>query len=230
MDLKGRIVLWTPATSQTAFNNALCQKLTDAGTAAIVYVGYGLSVYRPTPVLRLDTASVPALRARLAEGPLTLTLDGISTSAWHGLMLYQQSTRYRPPSEQTLYYSPDVAWTTATFHYQYEVSDLVYPLGTLVGAPTVYRADGDYRDDWMSAPCNPALGEQARAAQITRDGDKLNVALPVFSDAAGHRAETAPRANTGSTVLADDGGKVLARNDTPGRATFDLPRKDEWYG
>ncbi|MFE7711324.1 S8 family serine peptidase [Streptomyces sp. NPDC057486] len=279
MDLKGKIVLWTPATSQTAFNNALYQKLTDAGTAAVVYVGYGLSVYRPTPVLRLDTASVPALRARLAEGPLTLTLDGISTSAdayflhhsvdgrvpagadwfdrrsnlarvttverthgypndpkgmyawttWHGLTLNQQSTRYRPPSEQTLYYSPDVAWTTATFHYQYDVSDFVYPLGTLVGPPTVYRAGGDYRDDWMSAPFNPALGEQAGAAQITRDGDKLNVALPVFSDAAGHRAETAPGADTGSTVLADDGGKVLARNDAPGRATFDLPRKDDWY-
>lgn len=81
MDLKGKIVLWTPATSQTAFNNALYQKLSDAGTAAIVYVGYGLSVYRPTPVLRLDTASVPALRARLAEGPLTLTLDGVNSSA-----------------------------------------------------------------------------------------------------------------------------------------------------
>ncbi|MFF1843521.1 S8 family serine peptidase [Streptomyces sp. NPDC058217] len=279
MDLKGKIVLWTPATSQTAFNNALYQKLSDAGTAAVVYVGYGLSVYKPTPVLMLDTASVPALRARLAEGPLTLTLDGVNSSAdayflhhsvdgrvpagadwfdrrselakvttvqrthgypsdpkgmyawttWHGLTLFQQSTRYRPPSEQTLYYTPDVAWTTATFHYQYDVADRVYPLGTLVSAPTVYRAGSDYRDDWMSAPFNPALGKQAGPAQITRDGDKLDAALPMFSDAAGHRAETAPVADTGSTVLADDSGKVLARNDAPGRATFDLPRKDNWY-
>ncbi|MFF2330554.1 MULTISPECIES: S8 family serine peptidase [unclassified Streptomyces] len=279
MDLKGRIVLWTPATSQTAFNNALYQKLTDAGAAAIMYVGYGLSVYRPTPVLRLDQASVPALRDRLAEGPLTLTLDGVSTGAdayylhhsvdgrvpagadwfdrrselaavrtterthgypsdpkgmyawttWHGLTLYQQLTRYRPPSEQTLYFSPDVAWTTATFHYQYDVSDGVYPLGTLVSGPTVYRRDGAYSDDWMSAPFNPALGSRAGTAQVVREGDKLKVALPVFSDAAGHRAETAPGADSGSTVLADDSGKVLARNDAPGRATFDLPRKDGWY-
>ncbi|WP_328885820.1 S8 family serine peptidase [Streptomyces sp. NBC_00316] len=279
MDLKGKIVLWTPATSQPAVNNALYQKLSDAGTAAIMYVGYGLSVYKPTPILRLDAASLPDLRARLAEGPLTLTVDGINTSAdayflhhsvggrvpagadwfdqrsrlaqvktvqrthgypsdpkgmyawttWHGLTLFQQSTRYRPPSEQTLYYTSDVAWTTATFHYQYDVSERVYPLGTLVGPPTVYRAGGNYRDDWMSAPFNPALGKQAGPAQITRDGDKLNVALPVFSDAAGHRAETAPVADTGSTVLADDSGKVLARNGAPGRATFDLPRKDSWY-
>ncbi|MEE1805927.1 S8 family serine peptidase [Streptomyces sp. BE133] len=279
MDLKGKIVLWTPATSQTAFNNALYQKLTDAGTTAIMYVGYGLTVYRPTPILRLDQTSVPALRDRLAEGPLTLTLDGVNTGAeayylhhsvdgrvpagadwfdrrsglakvrtterthgnpsdpkgiyawttWHGLTLYQQVTRYRPPSEQTLYFSPDVAWTTATFHYQYNVGELVYPLGTLVGPPTVYRKDGDYRDDWMSAPFNPALGEQAGAAQVVREGDKLKVALPVFSDAAGHRAETAPGADSGSTVLADDSGKVLARNAAPGRATFDLPRKENWY-
>ncbi|WP_405719097.1 S8 family serine peptidase [Streptomyces sp. NBC_00046] len=279
MDLKGRIVLWTPATSNTSFNNGLYQKLTDAGTAAIVYVGYGLSVYRPTPVLRLDPSGVPALRDRLAQGPLTLTLNGVSTSAdayylhhsvdgrvpagadwfdrrselaevrtaqrthgypsdpkdmyawttWHGLTLYQQTTRYRPPAEQTLHFSPGVAWTTATFHYQYDVADRVYPLGTLVGAPTVYRVDSDYRDDWMSAPFNPALGERAGAAQVVREGDKLKVALPVFSDAAGHRAETAPGADSGSTVLTDDGGRVLARNGAPGRATFDLPHEKGWY-
>ncbi|MEV6164975.1 S8 family serine peptidase [Streptomyces sp. NPDC052052] len=278
-DLKGRIVLWTPATSKTAFNNEVYQKLTDAGAAAVMYVGYGLSVYRPTPVLRLDQASVPLLRDRLAQGPLTLTLDGVSTGAdayylhhsvdggvpagadwfdrrsdlaqvhtterthgyptdpkgmyawttWHGLTLYQQVTRYRPPSEQTLYFTPGVAWTTATFHYQYDVSEQVYPLGTLVGAPTVYRKNGEYRDDWMSAPFNPALGSTAGAAQVVREGDKLKVALPAFSDAAGHRSETAPGADSGSTVLADDSGKVLARNGAPGRATFDLPRKEGWY-
>lgn len=120
-------------------------------------------------------------------------------------------------------------WTTATFHYQYDIGDRVYPLGTLVGAPTVYRAGGDYRDDWMSAPFNPALGRQAGAAQVVREGDKLKVALAAFSDAAGHRAETAPGADSGSTVLTDDSGKVLARNAAPGRATFDLPREQGWY-
>ncbi|MEV5203587.1 S8 family serine peptidase [Streptomyces sp. NPDC053720] len=279
MDLRGRIVLWTPATGDTSFNNALYQKLTDAGAAAIMYVGYGLSVYRPTPVLRLDAAAVPALRVRLAQGPLTLTLNGVGTGAdayylhhsvdgripagadwfdrrselaevrttqrthgypsdpkamyawttWHGLTLFQQTTRYRPPAEQTLHFSPGVEWTTATFHYQYDVGDRVYPLGTLVGAPTVYRAGVGYRDDWMSAPFNPALGRRAGAAQVVREGDKLKVALPVFSDAAGHRAETAPEADSGSTVLADDSGKVLARNAAPGRATFDLPREQGWY-
>ncbi|MGY3248464.1 hypothetical protein ACVWYT_007913 [Streptomyces sp. TE4109] len=279
MDLKGRIVLWTPVSSDTSFNNALYQKLTDAGTAAILYVGYGLSVYRPTPILRLDESGVPALRDRLAQGPLTLTLNGVGTGAdayylhhsvdgripagadwfdrrselaevrttqrthgypsdpkdmyawttWHGLTLFQQTTRYRPPTEQTLHFSPGVEWTTATFHYQYDIGDRVYPLGTLVGAPTVYRAGGDYRDDWMSAPFNPALGRQAGAAQVVREGDKLKVALAAFSDAAGHRAETAPGADSGSTVLTDDSGKVLARNAAPGRATLDLPREQGWY-
>ncbi|MFG3527586.1 hypothetical protein ACGF8B_12690 [Streptomyces sp. NPDC047917] len=51
----------------------------------------------------------------------------------------------------------------------------------------------------------------------------------MFSDAAWHRAETAPGADSGSTLLADDSGKVLARNAAPGRATFDLPRRQGWY-
>ncbi|MCX4736145.1 hypothetical protein [Streptomyces sp. NBC_01363] len=181
MDLKGRIVLWTPATSDTSFNNELYQELTDAGTAAIMYVGYGLSVYRPTPVLRLDPAGAPVLRDRLAQGPLTLTLNGVGTGA--------------------------------DAYYLHHSVDGRVPAGA----------------DWMSAPFNPALGRTAGTAQVVRDGDKLKVALPVFSDAAGHRAETAPGADSGITVLADDGGKVLARNAAPGRATFDLPREKGWY-
>ncbi|MFG3527585.1 hypothetical protein ACGF8B_12685 [Streptomyces sp. NPDC047917] len=51
-------------------------------------------------------------------------------------------------------------WTTATFHYQYGIGDRVYPLGTLVGTPTVYRAGGDYRDDWMSAPSTRRSGDR----------------------------------------------------------------------
>lgn len=279
MDLEGRIVLWSPANSPTEANNALYQKLSDAGAAAIIYAGYGLSVYRPTPVLSLDASSLPLLRGRLAQGPLTLKLDAVNSSAdayfihhsvdgkvpagaewfdrrenlaevttkhrthgypddpkgmyawtsWNGLTLFQQSVGYRPPMDQTLYYTPDVAWTSATFHYQYDVSDFAYPLGTLSGPPTVYRKGRTYGEDWMSAPFNPALGERAGSPQITRTGDKLNVGLPMFSDAAGHRGETAPGADSGSTVLAADDGTVLASNAAPGRAVFDLDRRDRWY-
>ncbi|MER5359481.1 hypothetical protein [Streptomyces sp. NPDC002785] len=67
------------------------------------------------------------------------------------------------------------------------------------------RKDGDYRDDWMSAPFNPALGKQAGAAQVIREGGKPKVALPVFSGRDG-----APGTDSGSTVLAGAGGGAVA--------------------
>ncbi|MFD8775626.1 MULTISPECIES: S8 family peptidase [unclassified Streptomyces] len=274
-DLKGAIVLWQPTKSSPSVNNPIYQKLTDAGVALILYQGYGLSVYKPTPIAAVNAESMPLLKDRLAQGPLTLTVDGVDTSptayflfhksdgaipagadwydrradlarirtterthgypgdpkglyawtTWHGLRLVQQMARYRVPAAQDVYVTPGVPWTTATFHYQYDVGDAVFPLGTLLTAPTVYEAGRTYADDWMSAPFNPAPGDSS----VVRDGDKLRVAFPVFSDAAGHQSEYAPQADQGTTVLAADDGTVVDRNDRPGQAVFDLPRGDRWY-
>ncbi|MFI6878796.1 S8 family serine peptidase [Streptomyces sp. NPDC050400] len=275
-DLNGKIVLWRPATSQSAVNNAVYQKLTDAGVSLILLQGYGVSVYRPTPIASLNAESAPLLKDRLAQGPLTLTVEGVDTSptayflfhkqdgtlpagadwydrradlaridttgnthgypsdpkglyawtTWQGVRLVQQTTRFRAPSRQQVYVSPDVAWSMATFHYQFDVGERPYALGTQVTDPTTYAKGRTYKESWLAAPFNPELrgGEH-----VVRDGDKLRISLPAFSDEAGHHSETAPEADTGSTVLADDRGAVLDSNDRPGQAVFDLPRDDRWY-
>ncbi|MET7552058.1 S8 family peptidase [Streptomyces sp. NPDC005479] len=145
-----------------------------------------------------------------------------------GLRLAQQSTLFRAPHRMTAYYTPDVPWTTATFEY---AMDSVGALGLQFTNPTVYRKGRTTGDNWLTGPFNPSLsvnGPDGRA-QATRDGDKLRLALPMFSDAAGHQSDPVRDLESGETVLRDGSGKVLARNDEPGQGVFDVPARGRWY-
>ncbi|MEU6946486.1 S8 family serine peptidase [Streptomyces sp. NPDC046316] len=145
-----------------------------------------------------------------------------------GLRLAQQSTLFRAPHRMTAYYTPDVPWTTATFEYAIDADG---PLGVQYSNPTVYREGRTVRDNWLTGPFNPSLsvtGPDGRA-QATRDGDKLRLALPMFSDEAGHRSDPARDLESGETVLREDSGRVVARNDEPGQGMFDVPRRGQWY-
>ncbi|WP_329124828.1 S8 family peptidase [Streptomyces sp. NBC_01353] len=145
-----------------------------------------------------------------------------------GLRLAQQSTLFRAPHRMTAYYTPDVPWTTATFEYAIDADG---PLGVQYSNPTVYREGRTVRDNWLTGPFNPSLsvtGPDGRA-QATRDGDKLRLSLPMFSDAAGHRSDPARDLESGETMLREDSGRLVARNDQPGQGTFDVPRRGQWY-
>ncbi|MGW2347410.1 S8 family serine peptidase [Actinacidiphila glaucinigra] len=146
---------------------------------------------------------------------------------YRGLNLAQQSTVFRAPHRMTAYYTPEVPWTTATFEYALEAG----PLGAQYTDPTVLRQGRTVTDNWLTAPFNPSLsvnGPDGRA-QATRAGDKLRLALPMFSDAAGHRSEPLRIVESGETVLLDGSGKVIARNDEPGQGVFDVPARGQWY-
>ncbi|UUN25022.1 S8 family peptidase [Streptomyces sp. FIT100] len=145
-----------------------------------------------------------------------------------GLRLAQQSTLFKAPHRMTAYYTPDVPWTTATFEY---LIDADGPLGVQYSNPTVHRKGRTVSDNWLTGPFNPSLsvtGPDGRA-QATRDGDKLRLALPMFSDAAGHRSDPARDLESGETVLRDGSGTVLDRNDQPGQGVFDVPGRGQWY-
>lgn len=147
---------------------------------------------------------------------------------YRGLNLAQQWTLFRAPHRMAAYYTPDVPWTTATFEYAVEGGGA---LGAQYTDPTVYRQGRTVKDSWLTGPFNPSLsvsGSDGRA-QATRDGDKLRLALPMFSDAAGHRSDPARALESGETVLRDGSGKVLARNDQPGQGVFDVPARGQWY-
>ncbi|WP_255421138.1 MULTISPECIES: S8 family serine peptidase [Micromonospora] len=145
-----------------------------------------------------------------------------------GLVWVQQHTVTRTPAAADVYLTPDVPWTTATFHLAGSEGGVV---GAQYSAPTVYRAGTTYADEWLKAPFNPSLSALGASGepQVARTGDDLTVALPMFSDAAGHRSEWLPGMDTGRTVLARDDGTVVADNDVPGRGEFRLPPGDAWY-
>ncbi|MFD6970020.1 hypothetical protein, partial [Streptomyces sp. NPDC059949] len=146
---------------------------------------------------------------------------------YNGLQLAQQWTLFRAPHRMTAYYTPDVPWTTATFEYELDEG----ALGAQYTNPTVYRKGRVVTDSWLTGPFNPSLsvnGADGRA-QATRDGDKLRLDLPMFSDAAGHRSDSMRDLESGETVLRDGSGKVVARNGEPGRGVFDVPTRGQWY-
>ncbi len=150
---------------------------------------------------------------------------------YEGLQLAQQWTLFRAPHRMTAYYTPDVRWTTATFEYAVDAG----ALGVQYTDPILYRRSRSadtLEDNWLTGPFNPSLsvtGADGRP-QATRDGDKLRLALPMFSDAAGHRSERVRELETGGTVLRDAAsGTVVGRNDQPGQGVFDVPSKARWY-
>ncbi|GGT42518.1 peptidase [Streptomyces chromofuscus] len=145
-----------------------------------------------------------------------------------GLHLARQSTGFRAPDRMTAYYTPDVRWTTATYEY---MIDHVGALGAQYSEPTLHRRGRTAHDHWMTGPFNPSLAVAGADGRLpaTRDGDKLRVALPMFSDAAGHRSDPARDLETGETVLRDGSGRVIARNDEPGQGVFDVPARGQWY-
>ncbi len=88
----------------------------------------------------------------------------------------------------------------------------------LTSSPARYRAGHTYRDTWNAGPFGPAFPAPNSPEQfITRRGDTLIVALPLFSDAAGHMGGSAVDAVT--VTLSRDGVQIGQSAD----GTFELP-------
>ncbi|MFI6944350.1 S8 family peptidase [Streptomyces sp. NPDC050418] len=146
---------------------------------------------------------------------------------YEGAVLVQQQVIVRAPHRFTAYYTPGVPWTTATFEYATEVA-----LGAQYTEPTVYRAGRAPRqDNWLTGPFGPALGQSTLYGNtpVARDGDRLELDVPMFSDAGGHRSERVASIESGSTELRTSGGELIGRNGFGGRGAFDLPARPGWY-
>ncbi|WP_432042048.1 S8 family serine peptidase [Streptomyces cadmiisoli] len=278
LDLEDRIVLYEPDWSLPWEEADRRYAAIKARQPAAILLAGSASVDPADPTLGISAHGVQLLRARLAQGDVTLRINGErnadrayftfhthdngipagahwqdrradlarvehslrttgfpndpkSLYAWathDGLNLAQQSTAFRAPDRITAYYTPGVPWTTATYEY---MLDHVGALGAQYTDPTVYRRGRTTSDNWLTGPFNPSLsvtGLDGRA-QATRNGNKLRLALPMFSDAAGHRSDPARDLESGQTVLRDGSGRVLARNDEPGQGVFDVPARGQWY-
>ncbi|MCX4389615.1 S8 family serine peptidase [Micromonospora peucetia] len=78
------------------------------------------------------------------------------------------------------------------------------------------RAGRHYRESWNSAPYGPSFP----AAGITRQGDRVEVNLPLHSDAEGHAGGSV--ADTARTVLYRN-GVLVGEEPAPGYGEFDVP-------
>lgn len=175
-------------------------------------------------------------RADLAPVEHTLRTTGFPNDpkalfgwvTYEGLMLVQQFTTFRAPHHMTAYYTPGVPWTTATYEYGLDGG---IALGAQYSQPTVYRKGRTGHDTWMTGPFNPSLSATGAdgSAPATRDGDKVRLALPMFSDAKGHRSDAVAGIEDGETVLRDASGTVVGRNDSGGRGVFDVPARSGVY-
>ncbi|MFE4955344.1 S8 family serine peptidase [Streptomyces sp. NPDC056653] len=230
-----------PILSIDVANTKRLRALLATGPLALRLTGTTGSAYHYLTFHQVD-GRVPA-GARWTDR--TSDLAKVRTTAWapgypndikglygwiehNGLVWLQQHTATRSPIATDLYLTPDVPWSTATFH-------ILDSEGATVGAqytePTEYQVGKSYSNEWLKAPFNPSLSvrDSKGEPQVARTGDDLSIELPMFSDAAGHRSDNMSGMDSGSTVLTRDDGTPVADNDAPGKGEFRLSTDDGWY-
>ncbi|MCP3803488.1 S8 family serine peptidase [Allokutzneria sp. A3M-2-11 16] len=121
------------------------------------------------------------------------------------------------PSRRTEYYLAEGNRWYATLTRP----DLRDPEMSLESTPTRYRPGESRQQRWNGAVVSPGL------PSLIRDGDRLAVHAPLFTDGAGHRG--GPTASDrGTTTVYRDGTK-LAEVPRPGAGDFTLPPQEAEY-
>ncbi|KWX01785.1 hypothetical protein LI90_2817 [Carbonactinospora thermoautotrophica] len=285
-DLRGRIVLVTPGWDTPQPEQAARLAAIAACEPALILLAEGTAAVQKTPVLQLGTASLRALRHRLAAGPVEVTVQGLraSTDTWFlahtvdgrvpasaawsdraadlavvrarfGAIGLEERTRpllavaerdgvtlrgvtadVRLPQEQTLRYTPDLTWTTRTYHELLNEDGVEYYVGEAGDGPVRYRRGEQRTEDWLTGPYGPSLavtpldpGTGQRLPAVHRRGDRVVVTLPLLADAYGHLTRNQPRIDRGATVLTMAGGIPIGRNDVPGQGVFAVPGQTATY-
>ncbi|MFB9909575.1 S8 family serine peptidase [Allokutzneria oryzae] len=142
----------------------------------------------------------------------------LEAAAEVGGMWFGSRVPVRAPAELDVFYTPDLAWLNGIV---VGVDAKQEPYGVQETDPVTYRAGRSYRVDLFKAPFNPELSRPA----VTRDGDKLRVELPMFSQSGqASWGRFSPSGDKGSTTLTVAGKKV-GGSDVPGIATFDVPKQ-----
>ncbi|MCP3804168.1 S8 family serine peptidase [Allokutzneria sp. A3M-2-11 16] len=123
----------------------------------------------------------------------------------------------RAPAELDMFFTPDLPWLTVS---ALGVDADGQPYGIQETAPTVFTKGRSYGLDMFKAPFNPELSRDG----VTRDGNKLRVELPMFTQSGAQSPIGAfsPPHDKGTTTLTV-GGKKIGGSDVPGIATVDVP-------
>ncbi|MEV0810135.1 S8 family serine peptidase [Micromonospora sp. NPDC050200] len=81
-------------------------------------------------------------------------------------------------------------------------------------------------EDWNAAPYGPSFSRLSPLQGITRNGDTMQVRVPLFSDAAGHFGDW--RYDTARTALYRD-GEPVGKTPYPGSGRFKVPPGEATY-
>ncbi|WP_328320462.1 S8 family serine peptidase [Kribbella sp. NBC_00382] len=184
---------------------------------------------------RLPNRSLGAVQAKyhaFAPGGVGY-LDHSSIAGTIDMGGYLWSDVVKLPTARTEYYSTGVHWQTSLRAAAGpEESEQAY-----LGLPHVYKPGEKVSIDWAKPVFGPGFGalsrgERDRPLQAYRDGDSIDVLLPLFSDSASHtgipRPEEYSFADKGTTSLYAD-GKVVGQSDIPGDGVFKVPAGEAAY-
>ncbi|MET0236787.1 MAG: S8 family serine peptidase, partial [Kibdelosporangium sp.] len=130
----------------------------------------------------------------------------------------QRRTDYVSPSATAMLYSAAGFWDEGDF-------------GGEVALPVSLKPGERRTSHVFKAPFGPELTTPPTAGQdgkprpwAYREGDKINLSIPMFADSDPGNAGSFDRTNHGSTVLLKDGKEIARRDDRPALGVFAVPR------
>ncbi|GAA0598091.1 S8 family serine peptidase [Kribbella sandramycini] len=134
------------------------------------------------------------------------------------------------PYQRTEYYSPGpVVWSPMV---RIKQGAGKAPEQSFRGVDRTYRPGEQLTVNWNKPVHGPGFGRlrdrgEERPLQAYRDGDKLDVLVPLLTDAAGHTALADPDelgfTDKGQTALYDAAGKLIGKTGSPDSGVFTVP-------
>ncbi|MDG4793846.1 S8 family serine peptidase [Micromonospora sp. WMMD1082] len=127
------------------------------------------------------------------------------------------------PGKRVEYYNTKgVRWSTDLWiGTQAEDVPWLEPVAMLSADPTAYRAGRTYRDTWSGAPYGPSFPAPRWPGEgLTRQGDVISLAVPLYSDASGHGGESLT--DTSRTALYRN-GRLVDEGPYHGWGQFEVP-------
>ncbi|WP_433131146.1 hypothetical protein ACQPWW_09560 [Micromonospora sp. CA-240977] len=165
-------------------------------------------------------ASTPGQPARRTVSPsFTPALAGVSS-------LVVPTTL---PGTRVEYHQTGVRWTAELLPGSHDHDGHFVAQGRLYREPTAYLAGGLYRDHWNAGPTGPAFGMRGEAAWqwASRTGDRINVALPLYGDRAGHAGSHVPTTSSRTALYRD--GELVGEFPQSGGGSFTVPPETADY-
>ncbi|WP_204008680.1 hypothetical protein [Virgisporangium aurantiacum] len=133
------------------------------------------------------------------------------------------------PGSRVEYVQAGVRWSEQQWTGVTDASGAFRSQKRLYQQPTAYRPGRTYRDQWNAGPTGPAFGQEGEAAWqwASRQGDRIDVGLPLYGDRAGHAGSFVPTDESRSALYRD--GELVGEFPASGGGSFTVPAEPAGY-